>query len=77
MTDRKKTPNFRITKELPHRLFLQCSDCLRDIKEIKPKESIHVTRAYYCDECDPGVIVLNPSTKATRKKSTKTKGGQS
>ena len=66
-----KTPKFRFTKTLPHKVFLQCSSCDKDIKEIKPKESIIVTRAYYCDECDPGVIVLNPSVKTTRKE----KGG--
>ena len=60
--DRTQQPNFRVTETKPHRVFLQCSKCLKDIKEIKPKETVDVTRAYWCDECEPNsaVIVLNP-----------------
>jgi hypothetical protein len=56
----KITPRFRVTKEKPHRVFLQCTACDKDIKEIKQHESINITRAYYCADCDPGVIYLNP-----------------
>lgn len=53
-------PRFRLDKKVtPPRVFLQCSKCEVDIREIKPTENIKVTRAYYCDKCDPGVIVLN------------------
>ena len=44
------------------KVFLQCSNCDVDIRELKPTESINVTRAYYCDECDSGAVVLNPPT---------------
>lgn len=67
----KKLPNFRVDKTSNgHRVFLLCSNCSKDVKEIKKDESVNVTRAYYCDECEPNpsVIILNPSTKTTRKK---------
>ena len=58
----KNQPSFRVDKDAnPPRVFVQCSECGVDIREMSPGESIKVTRAYYCDECDPGVVVLNPS----------------
>ena len=53
-------PRFRVDKKaIPAKVFLQCSRCEIDLREIKPMESITVIRAYYCDKCDLGVIVLN------------------
>lgn len=41
------------------KVFLQCSNCDADIREIKPNEEIQVTRGYYCETCDDGAIYLN------------------
>lgn len=55
-------PKFRIDKSGKQpRVFVQCSKCDVDLRELKPHESIAVTRAYFCDDCDPGAIVLNPA----------------
>jgi len=66
--DNNKQPRFRVTKTNPPRVFLQCSNCHEDIKEIKPKEEVNVTRAYYCTDCEPNqsVITLNPNVKTTK-----------
>jgi hypothetical protein len=58
----KTEPKFRVDKsgEQP-RVFVQCSECYVDLRELKPRESIDVRRAYYCAECDPGAVVLNPA----------------
>ena len=56
-------PRFRVDKKAkPPRVFLQCTKCHKDIREMKPGERISVRRAYYHDECDPGAIVLNMPT---------------
>jgi len=53
-------PRFRIDKTTtPFKVILQCSNCEADIREIGMNEEIKVTRAYYCEECDDGVIHLN------------------
>lgn len=63
MTDKKNTPNFRIDKfKKPPQVWLQCSECSKDIRRIHDHESILLTRAYHCADCDPGVISLNPPT---------------
>lgn len=57
----KREPSFRVDKESnPPRVFIRCSQCDKDIREMLPGESIRVTQAYYCEDCDPGVTVLNP-----------------
>ena len=53
-------PKFRVEKTNPPRVFIQCSSCGIDLREMKPSEKIKVTRAYYCNNCEPGVVVLNP-----------------
>lgn len=67
MPEIKNTPNFRVDKfSKPPKVFLQCSECLKDIRQIKDTESILLTRAYHCADCDPGVITLNPPTNETK-----------
>lgn len=64
-------PKFRVDKRTkPPRLFVQCSaeGCEKDVCELKPHESILVTRAYFCPEHDDGVIVLNPAIRETNDK---------
>lgn len=63
--DKQKTPRFRVTKTNPPQVFLQCSGCYKDLKEIKPNGTVDVTRAYYCNDCETNqnVITLNPSIK--------------
>ncbi len=59
-------PKFRTegTRDKP-RVFLQCSNCEKDIREIGMTDQIAVDRAYYCNDCDPKVVVLNtPSGRA-------------
>ncbi len=57
----RQQPKFRVDKETdPPRVFVQCSHCGTDIRELHAGERIKITQAYYCDECDPGVTVLNP-----------------
>lgn len=55
-------PKLRVegTSRKNARVFLQCSECDCDIREIKPHESVSVTRAYLCKDCDDGVIRMNP-----------------
>lgn len=57
-----RVPKFRTEgpKKKP-KVILVCSACDKDIRQIKMDESIRVDRAYYCEDCDPGVIVLNPA----------------
>ncbi len=57
----RNQPRFRVDKKAkPTRVFLQCTKCEKDIREIRMNESIRVTRAYFCEDCDTGAIVLNP-----------------
>ena len=57
-----RQPRFRtIGPRNKARLFLQCSSCEVDIREIKPAETIDVTRGYYCKDCDTGTIIENPA----------------
>jgi hypothetical protein len=44
------------------RVFLQCSLCDADIREIKPNESVDVTVAYLCTKCDPKQRITIPNT---------------
>lgn len=56
----KAHPSFRVDKSGSEpRVFVRCSQCEKDIREMKPGERIDVRRAYYCDDCDPGAVVLN------------------
>lgn len=58
--DVETKPNFRVEKECnPPKVFLLCSECKKDIREIMPRERVRVNRAYYCKECDTGVVVVN------------------
>ena len=64
----KTTPNFKVerTAEGVPRVFLLCSDCDAVIREIFPKQTVSVLRAYYCDKCDDGTIKINPKVKNER-----------
>ena len=66
-TVKSTSPNFKIKgkTKATARVFLHCSnlDCDKLLREIKPTEEILVTRAYFCEECDDGVIVMNPPRK--------------
>lgn len=57
-----RQPRFR-TEGPKHsaRLFLQCSSCEVDIREIASHEVIDVTRGYYCTACDTGTVIENPA----------------
>lgn len=60
-------PRFRVDKkQKPPRVYIQCSreGCKADVRELKPHESVLVTRAYYCPEHDSNTIDLNPPQKA-------------
>jgi hypothetical protein len=59
---RATTPTFRTegSGAQTARVFLQCSLCLVDVREITNNESVDVTVAHYCDRCDPGEVVKNP-----------------
>lgn len=52
-------PAFRVNKE-EQRVFVVCSKCGTDVRELLPEERISVERAHYCAACDPGVLVMNP-----------------
>lgn len=54
---RENGPKFRTegTSCINTRLFLQCSNCDKDIREIFPNRSGFVIRAYYCKDCDDGL----------------------
>jgi hypothetical protein len=66
MTTKAVFPKFRVDKSgAAPRVFLQCSECSEDLRELKPHESVQVTRAYYCTKCEPGnVITINPQIPA-------------
>lgn len=54
-------PRFRTEgRGLPGaKVFLQCSFCGVDIRELGRDESIRVDRGYYCEKHDPGFEVPN------------------
>lgn len=60
-------PKFRVTgkSRKDAKVFLQCSNCDKDIREIKETDEIDVRRAYYCPDCDNGTITLNPANTKT------------
>ena len=55
------TPRFRVdrTKKKRPKVYLQCSNCEVDIRQIGMSESVSVLRAHYCPDCDDGAIHLN------------------
>ena len=55
-------PNFRTegTNAENARVFLCCSKCNKDIRELKKTDSIKVNRSYFCKDCDDGTIRMNP-----------------
>lgn len=59
--DRPTAPRFRVdrTKKKRPRVYLQCSKCEVDIREIKPADKVSVVVAHYCRDCDDGVTYLN------------------
>ena len=57
-------PTFRTegkTRETA-RVFLQCSLCEADIRELKRGESVDVSIAHLCDKCDPERRIVIPNT---------------
>ncbi len=48
------------TRYKPARVWIICSYCGCDIRQLQATEAIHVTRAYFCPEHDDGTIHLNP-----------------
>lgn len=77
MTD-NNAPNLKVTgtSRKNAKVFLHCSNlqCEVVLREIKPHQSIDVTRAYHCRECQPeNVITINPPINRT----TESKGDQS
>ena len=43
---------------------LLCSECLTPIRDIQYGAKLCTLRAYYCERCDPGYLVLNIPTDA-------------
>ena len=43
------------------KVWLLCSYCRKRIRQLRRWESIRIDRGWYCEECDPGVVVENPS----------------
>ncbi len=59
-------PRFRVEgKGRKSRVFLDCSECSEEIRELGKHETINVTRAYYCTNCDDGAIHINFPTSET------------
>ena len=58
-------PRFDVEKKKGGRkvVWLECSYCHKRIRQLPRYGYIRVDRGYYCDECDPGVEVPNPSAK--------------
>ena len=64
--DKDSIPKFRTEGKPPNvTLFLQCSECEKDIRPILRTETIQVNRGYYCKECDDGAVHLNLPKKQT------------
>lgn len=63
MTEGQLHPKFRTEKDgrnVVH-VYVQCAKCDKDIRELKPKESISVTIAHLCDECSQGGKIIIPN----------------
>jgi len=69
MTETKDPrPNFSVDRETdPPTVHLLCSVCDEPIREIKPHESVSVSKGYYCEKHDDGAIYINPTVQATKK----------
>lgn len=57
----KSVPKFRTEGKPPGpvTVWVQCSNCSKDIKPLLPSEKIAVNRGHYCKDCDDGAIHLN------------------
>jgi len=55
------TPKFRTEgkDKKTCKLFLQCSKCEVDIRQLKDTDVIDVRHGHYCKDCDDGSIRLN------------------
>lgn len=54
-------PKFRTEGDKKNpKLILQCSECSKDIRELKDTDIIDVRKGYYCKDCDDGAVYLNP-----------------
>lgn len=57
---KQSQPTFRTEKQGNRtKLILQCSQCRKDIKELKNTDIINVQKGYYCKGCDDGAVHLN------------------
>jgi len=53
-------PYFRVDRTVdPPQAYIICSNCGADVREIRKGEKIRLTRAYFCEKCDDGVIHLS------------------
>lgn len=43
----------------PVTVYIQCSQCEKDIRPMLKTESININRGYYCKDCDDGAVHLN------------------
>lgn len=47
-------PEFRTERKGRHvRLFLMCSLCKKDLRELKNKDKVDVSVLHFCDDCFP------------------------
>ena len=59
-TGLKRTPVFKTKGQPPDvRLFLHCSQCDAEMREVADDEAVDVRVAHYCKQCDPGGPLLN------------------
>lgn len=59
-------PRFVVIGRRRKRLWLCCSACNRRLRRVVPDEEIDVTRAWFCDACDPGYAVRNRTAPGAR-----------
>ena len=52
-------PWFDMVGRRRKRVWLCCSACHRRLRKIALRETVDVTRAWFCEQCDPGYVVRN------------------
>ncbi len=61
-------PKFRTEGKPPKvKVFLQCSMCDKDIREVKPNDIVDISHAHLCTTCDPEQRIRIPSPQGESK----------